>query len=1054
MTTDLRQAHRQIDDLEKIEREPIAIVGMSCRYPGGADTPERLWDLAAQGRDAVSEFPTDRGWDVETLFDTNSGRAGTSSTKHGAFLHNAGDFDPLLFGISPREALAMDPQQRLLLELSWEVFERAGLDPQSLRGSRTGVFAGVMYHDYASKTALPAELEGHFATAVAGSVASGRVSYCFGLEGPAITLDTACSSSLVALHLAVRSLRSGECSMAVAGGVTVMATPAAFVTMSRQGGGATDGRCKSFSAAADGTGWGEGAGLVLLERLSDAQRNGHPVLAVVRGTAVNQDGASNGLTAPNGPSQQRVIRQALVNAGLTAADVDVVEAHGTGTVLGDPIEAQALLATYGQDRPVDRPLLLGSIKSNIAHTQAASGIAGLIKMIEAMRHGVVPATLHVDEPSPQVDWSSGAVELVTELRPWPRVDRPRRAAVSSFGVSGTNAHVIVEQALPGRAHEPEGEEPAAGRTDSTGLLDDRPLAWVLSSRSASGLRAQAERLREYTRANPDAALADVASALVTARAALEHRGVVVAADRDEFVRGLDALAMGDTPTGVVVGEALGDRVAFVFPGQGAQWAGMGRELLETSVVFAARVRECAAVMDPATGWSLLDVIAGRQDRLLDRVDVVQPVSFAVMVSLAAVWESFGVTPDVVVGHSQGEIAAAYVAGALSLTDAVQVVVRRSQVIAERLAGRGGMVSVALPLDRVAELITGFGNRVSVAAVNGSAATVISGERSALDEIVSECDANGVRARTIDVDYASHSAQVDSVSFELLEALAAITPRQVRTPLYSTVRSRPVDGAELDAAYWLENLREPVRFLPAIEALLGDGYRTFIEVSSHPILLPAIEQAIDASEAPAVALQTLQRDAGGQRRMMQSLAQAWANGLAVDWHPILDGRPSARVDLPTYAFEQQRFWLEMTTGIGDVTSAGLRSAEHPMLGAAVVLADSGGLLFTGRLSVATHPWLADHAVSDTVLVPGTGLVELAWRAGDQLGCDRIEELTLEAPLMLPPTVASRYSWRWARRILRAAEHFRSIPGSGTWMTSRGSGMRPVCCAPLVCAPMWS
>ncbi|MEU7143240.1 type I polyketide synthase [Nocardia sp. NPDC046473] len=995
MTADLRQAHRRIHDLEASEQEPIAIVGMSCRYPGGADTPGLLWELAAQGRDAVSEFPADRGWDVANLFDADSNRAGTSTTKYGAFLHDAGEFDPGLFGISPREALAMDPQQRLLLELSWEVFERAGLDPQSLRGSRTGVFTGLMYHDYASRTVLPDELEGYFGTAVAGSVASGRVAYTFGLEGPAVTLDTACSSSLVAMHLAVQSLRSGECTMAIAGGVAVMATPAAFTTMSRQGGGAPDGRCKSFAAAADGTGWGEGAGLLLLERLSDAQRNGHPVLAVIRGTAVNQDGASNGLTAPNGPAQQRVIRQALANAGVTAAEVDVVEAHGTGTVLGDPIEVQALQATYGQDRPADQPLLLGSIKSNIAHTQSAAGVAGVIKMVEAMRHGVVPATLHVDELSPQVDWSSGAVEVVTEARPWPRVDRSRRSAVSSFGVSGTNAHVILEQAPPVS----EGTESATEHRNVADSLDTSPQALVLSSRSAAGLRAQAVRLCEYLADSPDVALADVGAALVTARAALEHRGVVVAADRAEFVRGLEALAAAESSAGVLVGEVRDSRVVFAFPGQGAQWVGMGRELLAVDEVFAARMRECAAVMDPLTGWSLLECVAGQQGSL-GRVDVVQPVSFAVMVSLAAVWESFGVTPDVVVGHSQGEIAAACVAGALSLADAVRVVVLRSRVIAERLAGHGGMVSVALHADQVNELIARFEQRVSIAAVNGPAATAISGERAALDEIVAECEDNNIRARTIDVDYASHSAQVDSVAGALLDALAAIAPRQARTPLYSTVRGRLVDGAELDAAYWLENLREPVRFLPAIEALLIEGHRTFLEVSSHPVLVPAIEQVIDASETPAVALGTLRRDEGGQRRLLESLAQAWVNGLAVAWLPRFDGRPGARVDLPTYAFARRRFWLEMTTGAGDVSSAGLRSAEHPMLGAAVVLADSGGLLLTGRLSVATHPWLADHAVSNTMLVPGTGLVEIAWRAGDQLGCDQIEELTLEAPLMLP------------------------------------------------------
>ncbi|MFC8047823.1 SDR family NAD(P)-dependent oxidoreductase, partial [Nocardia sp. NPDC057353] len=985
MTADLRQANRRIRDLEESEREPVAIVGMSCRYPGGADSPELLWDLAAQGRDAVSEFPVDRGWDVENLFDPGSGRAGTSGTRHGAFLHDAGEFDAGLFGISPREALAMDPQHRLLLELSWELFERAGLDPMSLRGSRTGVFAGLMYHDYASRTVLPAELEGHFATAVAGSVASGRISYTFGLEGPSVTVDTACSSSLVSLHLAVRSLRSGECSMAIAGGATVMATPAPFVTMSRQGGGAADGRCKSFSAAADGTGWGEGAGLLLLERLSDAQRNGHRILAVVRGTAVNQDGASNGLTAPNGPAQQRVIRQALADAELTAADVDVVEAHGTGTVLGDPIEAQALLATYGADRQADRPLLLGSIKSNIAHTQAAAGVAGVIKMVHALRHRLVPATLHLDRPSPQVDWESGAVELVTAARDWPEPGRPRRAAVSAFGVSGTNAHVIIEEAA--------GPAPRPAPADAA-----RPHPLVLSSRSAAGLRMQAERLRAHLAARPEARPAEIGAALASTRTPLEYRGAVVAAAHGEAVLGLAALAAGEPAAGVCAGEALERPVAFVFPGQGAQWAGMGRELLGTDPVFTERLRECAAVLDPLTGWSLLAALAGEGPEL-ERADVVQPVSFAVMVALAAVWEAGGVAPRVLVGHSQGEIAAACVAGALDLADAALVVVRRSALIAERLAGHGGMVSVGLGAAAAGERIARFGDLVSIAALNGPAATVLAGEPGPLAEIVAECRAAGVRVRPVEVDYASHSAQVDTVAAALRTALAGITPRAGRIPLYSTVHDRAVDGTELGAEYWVANLRQPVRFLPAVEALLAEGVLAFVEVSSHPVLVPAIEQAIDAHEPTAVTFGTLRRDAGGPRRIAEALAEAWAHGLPVDPRAGFAGVPTD-AELPTYAFEHRRYWLEMGPGTGDVTAAGLRAAEHPMLGAAVVLADSGGLLCTGLLSVAAHPWLAEHAVAGTVLVPGTALLELAWRAGEQLGCDRVDELTMEAPLTLP------------------------------------------------------
>ncbi|MDU0288176.1 type I polyketide synthase, partial [Saccharothrix longispora] len=976
MTADLREAHRRIHALEATEQEPIAVVAASCRYPGGVRTPEQLWDLLAEGGDAVGDFPTDRGWALGSVLGEDPARAGTSTTGRGAFLYDAAEFDPEAFGISPREALVMDPQQRLLLETSWEAFERAGITPGSLRGSRTGVFTGVMYHDYASTAAVPAELEGYLATAVAGSVASGRVAYTFGLEGPAVTLDTACSSSLVALHLAVRSLRAGECDLALAGGVTVMATPTTFVAMSRQGGGATDGRCKSFAAAADGTGWGEGVGLLLVERLSDARRNGHRVLAVVRGTAVNQDGASNGLTAPNGPSQQRVIREALAGAGLSAADVDLVEAHGTGTKLGDPIEAQALLATYGQDRA--EPLLLGSVKSNIGHTQAAAGVAGIIKVIGAMRRGVIPKTLHVDAPTPHVDWSAGAVELVTEPRPWPETGRPRRAGVSSFGVSGTNAHVIIEQAPP--------EEPVEAGAGPA--FDGGPVPWVLSAKSATALRAQAARLVDHLGPGTDARAVGIA---LSTRASLEHRAVVL--DPAE----LTALADGVAAPGVVTRELVEGKVVFVFPGQGAQWVGMGRELLVGSAVFAARMAECAAVLDPLTGWSLLEAIAGDG---LDRVDVVQPVSFAVMVSLAAVWESLGVEPDAVLGHSQGEIAAACVAGALSLADAARVVVVRARAIAAGLSGRGGMASVGLAGARVRELAARFGDRVSVAALNGPESTVISGDEDALTEVMGECERLGARVRRIDVDYASHSAQVDAVADEITAALAGIAPTRARVPVYSTVRPGLLAGTGMDAGYWVTNLRNPVLFHQAVEALLDTEHRIFVEVGPHPVLTPAIEQAADTAGARVAALTTLRRADGGADRFLTAAAQGWAQGLTVDWSVVLGSSPGQAVDLPTYAFQRTRFWLDSATGPGDLTAAGLTAAEHPLLAAAVVLADSGGLLLTGRISTASHAWLADHAVGGTVLLPGTAFVELALRAGDQVGCELVEDLVLESPLLLP------------------------------------------------------
>ncbi|MGW3233773.1 type I polyketide synthase, partial [Kitasatospora sp. NPDC001095] len=903
-----------------------------------------------------------------------------------------GEFDPGFFGINPREALAMDPQQRLLLETTWEAFERAGIAPDAARGTRTGVFAGTNSQDYASLLmASPQGTDGYLATSNAASVVSGRLAYSFGLEGPAVTVDTACSSSLVALHLAVQSLRSGECSMALAGGVVVMSTPGTFVEFSRQRALASDGRCKAFAAAADGTGWGEGAGVLLLERLSDAERNGHQVLAVIRGSAINQDGASNGLTAPNGPAQQRVIRQALADAGLTAAEVDAVEAHGTGTTLGDPIEAQALLATYGQEH-TEEPLWLGSLKSNIGHTQAASGVGGVIKMVMAIRNGVLPKTLHVDEPTPHVDWASGAVELLTEARDWPERGRPRRAAVSSFGMSGTNAHTIIEQAP---AASPVAREIADGTAG--------PLPWVLSGHTEAALRDQARRLAAHLTQSAAAGEsldpAAVASTLATARSVFEHRAVVVGAQEGDLFAGLAALADGEQVAQLVQGTArTAGGPVFVFPGQGSQWLGMARELLADEPVFRARMEECASALAPHVDWDLLDVVAGEDGGWMERVDVVQPVLFAVMVSLAELWRSYGVEPSAVVGHSQGEIAAAAVSGALSLEDAALVVALRSQAITE-LSGLGGMVSVPLPVESVRDLLEGR-EGISIAAVNGPGSVVVSGDAGALDELMEHCAAQEVRARRIAVDYASHSAHVERIEARLAELLAPVTPRVPEIPFHSTVTGELIDSAALDAGYWYRNLRQTVEFANTVESLLASGHSQFVEVSAHPVLTVGIQEAIDAANAEASVQGTLRRDQGGRERFLTALAEAWSNGATVDWAAQFEDTAS-RVDLPTYPFQRQRFWPKPSgSWIGDATAMGLESADHPLLGAAVALAEGEGLVLTGRLSVQSHPWLADHAVGGAVILPGTAFVELVFRAGDEVDCDRIEDLTLEAPLVLP------------------------------------------------------
>ncbi|MDX3855887.1 SDR family NAD(P)-dependent oxidoreductase, partial [Streptomyces sp. AK02-01A] len=1009
----------------------IAIIGMACRYPGGVASPEGLWRLVADEQDAISELPGNRGWDIDDLYDPVPGRPGKTYARHGGFLHRADEFDPAFFGISPREAAAMDPQQRLLLETSWEALERSGIDPSALRGVAAGVFVGAMSQDYGPRLHETAEgYEGYLLTGSTASVASGRISYTLGLEGPAVTVDTACSSSLVALHLAAQALRQGECGIALAGGAAVMATPGMFVEFSRQRGLAADGRAKAFAAGADGTAWAEGVGMLALERLSDARRNGHRVLAVVRGSAINQDGASNGLTAPNGPSQERVIRQALASARLSAADVDAVEAHGTGTRLGDPIEAQALLATYGQQRDGEQPLLLGSLKSNIGHAQAAAGVGGVIKMVMAMRHGVLPRTLHVDEPSPHVDWSAGAVELLTEAVPWPESapGRPRRAAVSSFGISGTNAHVILEQApadsagpalvpVPALAPSPETEQAPAQPPAVDDAPDGSPLPWLLSAKSRTALRAQAQRLKEHLENAPELRPADVAHALATTRAPFDHRAVVIGGDRAALLDGLGELAAAESAGGIEGQASAPGRTVFVFPGQGSQWDGMAVELLDTNAVFRQRVEACEQALSPYVDWSLTEVLRGSSGAPgFDRVDVVQPSLFAVMVSLAAVWQSVGVRPAAVVGHSQGEIAAACVAGALSLDDAAKVVALRSRAIGA-LAGKGGMGSIPLPPAEVAERLTRWGDRLSVAAVNGPTATVVSGDPAALAELVRDCRDEGVRARTIAVDYASHSAHVEEIREELLETLAGLAPRSSSVAFYSTLEGEPIDTAVLDADYWYRNLRNTVQLEKAVRSLAADGYTAFIESSPHPVLTMGIQETIDdvlgsgtvqdgETDEPsaAVVVGSLRRDEGNWRRFLTSVATAHTAGVPVDWSRIPGtAGPADPVDLPTYAFQRDRYWLRTPARTGDVSGAGLGAADHPLLTALVGLADGadgGGLLLTGRLSLRSHPWLADHAVFGTVLLPGTAFVEMALRAADECGSDRVDDLTLEAPLVLP------------------------------------------------------
>ncbi|MHC3410495.1 type I polyketide synthase, partial [Streptomyces sp. DT17] len=952
------------DQLTDAAQEPIAVVGMACRYPGGVESPEGLWDLLVEGRDGVSGFPVDRGWDVEGLYDPEPGKPNRTVTREGGFLYGAADFDAEAFGISPREALGMDPQQRLLLEASWEAVERAGIDPLSLKGSRTGVYAGVMYHDYGPGTSD-------------GSLVTGRVAFTLGLEGPAVTVDTACSSSLVALHWAAQALRQGDCSLALVGGVTVMTTPDMFLYFSHQRGMAADGRCKSFAADADGTGCSEGVGVLLVERLSDARRNGHQVLALIRGSAVNQDGASSGMTTPNGPAQQRVIRAALELAGLTSGDVDVVEAHGTGTRLGDPIEAQALLATYGQGRPEGDPLWLGSLKSNLGHTQAAAGVGGVIKAVLSVRHGVMPRTLHVDEPSPQVDWDAGAVELLTQAREWPVRDRPRRVGVSSFGLSGTNAHVIVEQA------------PAVVEEEMPGSVVVPVVPVVLSARGEKALTAQAARLLEHVRSS-SAALVDVGFSSVVSRAVLEHRAVITAGDREELVAGLEALAAGEE-SGLVVRGVAGNvgGTAFLFTGQGAQRLGMGRELCEAFPVFAAAFGAVVGELDAGLSRPLRGVVWGEDAELLSRTEFAQAGLFAFEVALFRLVESWGVVPDFLVGHSVGEIAAAHVAGVLSLADAAALVVARGRLMQGLPAG-GSMVAVEASEAEVIPLLDGA---VDIAAVNGPRSVVVSGVEDAVASVVEHFTGLGRRTSVLRVSHAFHSPLMEPMLADFEKVVSGLSFSVPVLPVVSGL-SGEVSDEVASPGYWVRHVREAVRFADAVTYTAARGVTTFIEIGPDAVLAGMAAQSVEGG----LFVPVQRRSRSEAQTAVGALGRLHTAGVRVDWAGFYGGSGARRVGLPTYAFQRERFWLGSVSG-GDVVGVGQVVVEHPVLGAVVVLADSGGVVLTGRLSVDGLPWLVDHGVLGSVLLPGAAFVELAVRAGDEVGCGLVEELTLRAPLVL-------------------------------------------------------
>ncbi|MRG97808.1 type I polyketide synthase [Polyangium spumosum] len=887
----LRASRDKIESLERAKHEPIAIVGMSCRFPAGGADPESFFGALLDGADGVVRIPEER-WAVEDLV------ANKPELRWGAMLEGVDRFDAGFFEISPREASRLDPQQRLLLEVTWEALERAGQRAESLLGSRTGVFVGMNSADYMLVLRDAKAYDAYTLTGNMGSTAAGRVSYTLGLQGPCLTIDTACSSSLVAVHLACQSLRQGESDLAIAAGVIVMLDAAWGVLMAETQALSPDGRCRTFDAKANGFVGGEGCGVVVLKRLSDARRDGDPILAVIRGSAVNQDGRSTGLTAPNVLSQQAMLREALANARVAPEDVGYVETHGTGTSLGDPIEFDALKAVLGVPRANGSRCALGAVKTNIGHLGPAAGMAGLIKAVSCMRHGSIPRNLHFETLNPRISIEGTPFVIPTETLPWERGDKPRIAGVSSFGISGTNAHVVLEEAPRDEVHE---GPPAASA-----------LLLPLSAKSEQALR-DLGRVYHAWLTRGEGRSVELVDLVSTASLRRSHHAVrlsVVGSSKDEIAAALDAFVRDESPPGLVTGKVLpgAPRVVFVFPGQGSQWLGMGRRLLGVEGAFRAALEACDVAIQREAGFSVLAELEADEERSrFAEIDVVQPLLFAIEVGLAALWRSWGVEPAAVVGHSMGEVGAAYVAGALSLEDAARVICRRSRLL-RTVSGKGAMALVELPMAECEALLASRTDRLSVAVSNGPRSTVLAGDPAALDEVLAGLEARGVFCRRVKVDVASHSPQMDPLRAELVTALSGIAPARANLPMRSTVTGERLVGDELVAEYWADNLRKPVLFSRVTQELMREGHTIFIEMSPHPILLPAVEENFGATGVEGAVVASLRRQADEQRSLLESLGALHVHGYPLDFRRF-GGVGGRVVELPMYPWQKERYWFD-------------------------------------------------------------------------------------------------------------------------------------------------